>query len=325
MKLLPFIFLFLLVACQSDSEPNTAPDNTESAPTTPVTVSTLHPTNEVITLLGKRLKSPEVFPGQALDNYEAALTKLQEHPNDPEAMIWFGRRTAYLGYFQKAIVIFREGINRYPEDARFYRHRGHRFLSTRQYDKAIADFEKAVSLVEGQPDQIEPDGLPNEKNIPLTTLHGNIWYHLGLAYYLTDDLDNALRAFSNRSVTEKYDDNIVSGSHWLYMILRRQGNEAAAQEVLEKITTDMDIIENESYYKMCLFYKGELTMEDLQPAGESASADDVYQYGLGNWHLYHQQDTTQAKAAFQALLDNGNKYSFAYLAAEADWKRLFSK
>ena len=53
-------------------------------------------------------------------------------------------------------------------------------------------FQKAIELVAGNVDQIEPDGLPNKNNIPLTTLHGNIWYHLGLAYYLKNDMKNPI-------------------------------------------------------------------------------------------------------------------------------------
>lgn len=257
--------------------------------------------------------------------YERAKAAYEANPDDPEALIWYGRRAAYLGNFDEAIGIYSAGIERHPTDARMLRHRGHRYLSTRAYDKAIADFERAVSLIEGQEDEVEPDGLPNERNIPLSTLHGNIWYHLGLAYYLQNDLERALSAFSNRTVLEKYDDNLVSGGHWLFMILSRLGREAEAQAAIAAVVPDMDIIENDSYYKMCLFYRGLLEEQDLQPEGKRSSSDDVLAYGLGNWYLYAQQDTTAAKAHYQRLLDNGNKYSFAYLAAEADWERLFAK
>jgi hypothetical protein len=205
-----------------------------------------------------------------------------------------------------------------------YRHRGHRYISTRQYDKAIADLEKAVTLIDGQADETEPDGLPNSRNIPLSTLHGNIWYHLGLAYYLKNDMDNALRAFSNRAVTEKYDDNIVSGGHWLYMILSRQGKTKAANAAISKVNADMDIIENGSYHQMCLFYKQLIPASDLLPDDPQSSSSNVLTYGLGNWYLYHEQDTARAKKLYEDLLENGNKYSFAYLAAEADWERLFA-
>jgi tetratricopeptide (TPR) repeat protein len=259
------------------------------------------------------------------EQYEMAKQEYTKDPNDPDALIWYGRRAAYLGNYEEAIDIYSTGIERHPQDARMYRHRGHRYISTRQYDKAIADFEKAVTLIEGREDQVEPDGLPNSRNIPLTTLHGNIWYHLGLAYYLQNDMDNALRAFSNRAVTERYDDNIVSGGHWLYMILSRQGKTKEANEAISEVTKDMDIIENGSYHQMCLFYKGLIPESDLKIDDPKSSSANVLSYGLGNWYLYEKQDTARAKTYYQELLENGNEYSFAYLAAESDWERLWGE
>ncbi len=261
-------------------------------------------------------KSPE-------QQYLNAKKRYTENPNDSDALIWYGRRTAYLGNYEDAIQIFTTGIERHSQDARMYRHRGHRYISTRQYDKAILDFEQAATLTQGQPDEVEPDGLPNNRNLPLSTLQGNIWYHLGLAYYLKNDMDNALRAFSNRTVTEKYDDNVVSGGHWLYMILSRMGKTQEADAAISKVTKDMDIIENSSYHTMCLFYKGLLQESELQDGDPKSSSANVLSYGLGNWYLYKKQDTVQAKKYYRQLLDNGNTFSFAYIAAEADWERIF--
>jgi len=269
------------------------------------------------------LAEAETASQKSFENYSIAKEAYLKSSDDPDALIWYGRRTAYLGQYEEAINIYSKGIQNHPEDARMYRHRGHRYISLRQYDKAIKDFEIAVSLIEGQNDQIEPDGLPNSKNIPLSTLHGNIWYHLGLAYYLKNDMDNALRAFSNRTVTEKYQDNIVSGGHWQYMILRRMGKNTDADAAIRKVTMNMDIIENMSYYKMCLFYKQLITEQELVLEGANSSANDGLNYGLGNWYLYHKKDTIKAKKLYKYLLENWNKYSFAYLATESDWNRIF--
>ena len=111
--------------------------------------------------------------------------------NDADALIWLGRRTAYLGRYREAIQIFSDGIARHPTDARMLRHRGHRYLTVRELDRAIVDFEKAVELMAGQPDAIEPDGLPNARNIATGTLHSNVWYHLALGYYLQGDFSRA--------------------------------------------------------------------------------------------------------------------------------------
>jgi hypothetical protein len=43
----------------------------------------------------------------------------------------------------------------------WYRHRGHRYITLRCFDAAIADLEQASKLIKGKPGEIEPDGLPN--------------------------------------------------------------------------------------------------------------------------------------------------------------------
>tara|TARA_B100001769_G_scaffold118646_1_gene92526 strand:- start:253 stop:1161 length:909 start_codon:yes stop_codon:yes gene_type:complete len=275
----------------------------------------LNKTIEAVTLLGDTLTSPELKEGKSFDQFKSAQLNYFDNQDDPESLIWYGRRIAYLGYFKEAIKIFTLGIETYPKDARFYRHRGHRYISTRQYDKAINDFEKAVILIDQTIDQIEPDGLPNSKNIPLSTLHGNIWYHLGLAYYLKNDMNNALKAFTNRSVTHKYDDNIVSGGHWLYMINRRLNKIEESKAVIDQVNQEMDIIENMSYHQSCLFYKGLLEESELV-------IDEVALYSLANWYIYEKNDTLKAKEYYQELF-KGNPFSFAYIAGEADWVRLY--
>ena len=270
---------------------------------------------ETITLLGDTLTSPELKGSKSFDQFKSAQLNYFDNQDSPEALIWYGRRIAYLGYFKEAIKVFTLGIEAYPNDARFYRHRGHRYISTRQYDKAINDFEKAVILIDQTIDQIEPDGLPNSKNIPLSTLHGNIWYHLGLTYYLKNDMNNALKAFTNRSVTHKYDDNIVSGGHWLYMIYRRLNKIEESKAVVDQVNQEMNIIENMSYHQSCLFYKGLLEESELV-------IDEVALYSLANWYIYEKNDTLKAKEYYQELL-KGNPFSFAYIAGEADWVRLY--
>jgi len=273
-------------------------------------------TTETITLLGDTLISPVIKEGESLDEFKSAQKIYFNNEDNSESLIWYGRRAAYLGYYQKSIDLYSEGIKKYPDDARFYRHRGHRYISTRQYDKAIKDFRKAIRLIDEKVDQIEPDGLPNKKNIPLTTLNGNIWYHIGLAYYLTNDMNNALKAFSNRSVSHKYDDNIVSSAHWLYMINRRLGDIEGADRIIDKVNSEMDIIENMSYHQSCLFYRGELKESEIV-------IDDVALYSLANWYMYQKNDTINAKKYYQKLLKNGNPYSFAFIAGESDWIRFF--
>lgn len=141
-----------------------------------------------------------VISAEARKVYEAKFSEAKaEFAKNPDAdsIIWLGRRTAYLGNYKESIKIFTDGIERFPKDARLYRHHGHRFLTVRCFDDAVKDFEKAAKLVKGKPDEIEPDGLPNARNTPTSTLQSNIFYHLGLAYYLKKDFKNALKTYKD--------------------------------------------------------------------------------------------------------------------------------
>ncbi|MCW8984468.1 MAG: DPP IV N-terminal domain-containing protein, partial [Thermoanaerobaculales bacterium] len=212
---------------------------------------------EAISFLGEPLYPPAPST-DAVAMYEEARKTWKASPTDIDAIIWYGRRTAYLGRYRDAIRIYSDGIELHPEDARLYRHRGHRFISTRQLEKAVADFEYAASLIEGTNDEVEPDGLPNALGIPVSTLHSNIWYHLGLAYYLSGDYERALQAYAERAASAANNDMMVSTAHWRYMTLRRLGRDEEALAILQPITADMEIIENQAYHQLCLFYKGEL-------------------------------------------------------------------
>ena len=271
---------------------------------------------QAVSLSGKALYSPA--PGQAvLDNLAKAKADYDRAPDDADNIIWYGRRIAYTGDYRGAIEVFSEGVEKFPGDARMYRHRGHRYISIREFDRAIDDLEKAASLIEGTENEVEPDGAPNALNIPVSSLHGNVWYHLGLAYYLKQDWDNAHRAYKNGFDAGRNDDNRVSTTHWLYSILRRKGDEAEAARVLDVITADMNIIENMSYHNLCLFYKGELSLDELLGDGDGSPAGVAVRYGAANWHYYN-GDTEKAKAMLEELAGSAGWAGFGVIAAEAD-------
>lgn len=272
---------------------------------------------EAVSLMGELLYPPE----PSIDNrekYEEAKARYEQNPNDAEAVIWYGRRAAYLGQYREAIDIFTEGINKFPEDARFFRHRGHRYISVREFDKAVRDLEKAGELVEGTEDKVEPDGMPNAQNIPLSTLHTNIWYHLGLAYYLQHEFSQAIPVYKKGIDACRNDDMVTAFTHWAYMTYRRLGQEEAAAEVVKPIRADMEIIENQAYHQLCMLYKEERIVDELYgPSDTGTPSNDALAYGIGNWYFYN-GDTEKAEAVFQAIIDGGQWASFGYIASEAE-------
>ena len=271
-------------------------------------------------------RSPPPVSAEAKLEMEAKLKEAQAqyeaNPNSADAIIWVGRRLAYLGRFTDSIDTYTKGIDRFPADARFYRHRGHRHITLRQFDLAIADLKKAAQLVKGKPDEIEPDGQPNARNIPTSTLQFNIWYHLGLAYYLTGQNQKALDAYRECLKVSKSPDRLVSTGHWLYMTLRRLNRNAEAAKSLGSITEGMDVIENGGYYRLLLMYKGILPTERLldEAQGDSAASHSVL-YGVGNWHLYNGR-REQAVEIFRRIVSSQQWTSFGFIAAEAELKKI---
>jgi tetratricopeptide (TPR) repeat protein len=274
--------------------------------------------------------SREVPPQLSAETRRDFETKLNEaralfnkDPRSADNIIWLGRRTAYLGRYKDAIKIYTEGIKQFPSDARLYRHRGHRYITLRCFNAAIEDFETASQSIKGRPDEIEPDGLPNARNIPTSTLQSNIWYHLGLAHYLKGDFQRALRAYKEAEKVSQNADMLVATTHWVYMTLRRLGHEDEAKKTLAAIKDDLEVIENADYLKMIDVYKGKLDAANVwkeisRPADSLSNA--TMGYGLGNWFLYNGQQA-EATKIFQQVKAGNQWASFGYIAAESELSR----
>jgi tetratricopeptide (TPR) repeat protein len=281
----------------------------------------LPPGAEAWSLLGEPLTPPEPSEeARAVQEgfLSEARAELATDPTDADAAIWVGRRLAYLGRYAEAIAAFTDGIAAHPDDARFYRHRGHRRITIRRLDDAIADFRRAVELIEGTEDEIEPDGLPNALGIPLSTLHFNTWYHLGLALYLEGDLEAALEAYRSCMEVSTNPDLQVATGHWLYMTLRELGRDDEAAASLERFSADMEIVENDSYHRLILLYRGEVAPDDLvDPAAVTDPSTASMVYGVGNWYRYNGQPE-RASQIFRTFVEGTDQWAaFGFIAAEA--------
>lgn len=270
---------------------------------------------------------PPVLSETARKTYEAKLaeakTDYEKSPGSADAIIWLGRRTAYLGNYREAIQIFTRGIKKFPNDARFFRHRGHRLITIRCFDDAVRDFEKAAVLVRGKADEIEPDGLPNARNIPTSTLQSNIFYHLGLAYYLKGDFKNALRVYRQAEKVSANPDMLVATTHWLYMTLRRLGKREEAEKILAPFDKNFQVIENDDYLKLIRLYREEIKPEDFIKSFDDEAktlSNASLAYGWGNWHLYNRRPE-DALRVFKFIKGGDQWASFGYIAAEAELAR----
>jgi tetratricopeptide (TPR) repeat protein len=278
---------------------------------------------QAISLLGDTLRTLPLSAATR-ERYEAQLREAQaaydRTPTNVDSIIWLARRIAYLGRIREAIDVFSRGVALYPNDPWLLRHRGHRYISVRELPRAIADLERAAKLVEGKPDQVEPDGQPNAQNIPIGTLHSNIAYHLGLAHYLSGNYARALPAYQREFDNARNNDRRASVGYWLYLSLRRLGRDGEAARVLTGFDRNSAMVENVVYLRLLRLYKGELPVDSVlagSSTGEMSVTDATAAYGVGMWHQLAGRQA-EADRVYRRLLAGGQWGAFGYIAAEAE-------
>ena len=255
-------------------------------------------------------------------NMRSAEKKYKADSINDEHITWYGRRLAYLGNYREAIAIYTKGINLHPGNARFYRHRAHRFITLRCFDNAIADLKKAAELIRDQVDEIEPDGIPNEKNIPTSTLHTNIYYHLGLAYYLKGDNRQALLAWEKCLDISDNDDMKVATLNWLNLTLRKMGRQKDADQHLKAVATGMEIIENHDYYDILVMYKTNNENKTLEKTqNQETLSNATLGFALGSYYQI-KGNKEKAKELFEKVVAGKQWSSFGYIAAEVELAKM---
>jgi tetratricopeptide (TPR) repeat protein len=328
---LPAVFALVAVATacsRSASNADSANPAADSASAVSAVTTDRLPAGpmEGLSLLGDTLWRPAVSES-ARERLETALAAAEAGvgaaPNDPDSLIWLGRRQAYLGRYRAAVATFTRGIEQHPNDARFLRHRGHRFLTLRDIEPAIADFTKAAELERGRADVIEPDGAPNAAGIPLSTTQFNIWYHLGLAHFLRGDLAKALDAYDECLKVSLNPDLRVATAYWRYMTLRRLGRDADAKASIAFVNDSITLLENDGYLALLRLFNGNVDVSTVMPptpAGEMDVANSTTAFGVGMWHLLNGR-RDEAQDIWTRIVAGGQWAAFGSLAAEAELAR----
>jgi tetratricopeptide (TPR) repeat protein len=259
------------------------------------------------------------------ENYDKALREYMEDPDDPERIIWLGRRTGILGRFMEAASIYSTGIEKQPDDPRFYRFRGHRFVILRRIDLAIRDFERAAELIEGRPDEPElyASGGPSEDKLGVSGFHWNVWYHLGFTCFVAGRLEDAAGAYRRCMEVSDTEESVIAATHWLSMVLLRLGRHEEAKGLLEPIEAGLSVVEVGDYYETLLMYKGETTPEALleEARGEGPLRLLTRGQAVGNLYL-SRGETGRAVEVFREILETGEWTAGVYLLAEVELKRL---
>ena len=320
-KIYLLAFVIWMTGCAQGEQPASESAEEAEAVVAPADVP------EATSLFGETLYR-QTFSPERQAELEANLAEAQAHfdedPDGIDNIVWLGRRLAYLWRYHDAIDVYSAGLAAYPDEPRLYRHRGHRYITTRAFDKAVADLERAAQLIEGTQDEVELDGAPNEAGIPTSTLHTNIYYHLGLAHYLQGHFDQALEAYQKCLAATQSDDMRVATLDWLYMTLRRLGRHHEADTAIASVHAGMELLENFAYHRRLLMYKGEIPPESLlhvEDEDDIALTLATQGYGVGNFHFVNDQ-RERAEEIFRQVVAGTYWPAYGYIAAEADLKRL---
>jgi tetratricopeptide (TPR) repeat protein len=280
------------------------------------------PVIEGASLFGRPLE--QIVPeGDRLERLKGDLSQARSlwsaETNEANA-IWVGRRLGYLGRYSEAIEWFTARLQEFPGSYRLLRHRGHRHISLREFARAEVDLTQAWALARDHPNRIEPDGAPNAFNIPRSTDHGNILYHLALAIHLQGRWEESATAWTACQEAATNDDSRASALNWRYQALMRAARPAEAREAVSKARADWDVIENLAYLDLCLLYAGRLEFSDVVGSESDAIQDVTRRYGVSAWR-YAKGEVEEARADWSALVESGPWNAFGVIAAEADLAR----
>lgn len=208
---------------------------------------------------------------------------LKAAPQNPELILAAGRARDSLSQFNGSIKVYTQGVTYHPGDVRFWRLRGHRYISLRRFSEAVRDLEKARSLA---PSSFEAA------------------YYLGMALYFKGEFNEAANEFARCvNMAGKPDENaktlpkgmpscanlhqssnfLVAMADWHFRALRRASNRPEAREeakqLLNNIRDGMQVQDNLGNYRALLFYKGKMNekqaLEGLTGISYSTAASGI--------------------------------------------------
>lgn len=304
-KLLTFIIaIFAFASCNPKQEQQaSSPDITGA---------------EAISFSGKPLFAPKTDSATMFktDSAIAAIGNLPEFTED--TYIQLGQQYIASNRYKAAIDAYSAGLGKFPDSFKLLRHRGHRYISIRLLDKAIADLKRAEELIRDQPDVPEYDATGHETG----TYQHWIWYHIGLYYFLNQAYIQAAPAYEQCLAASRNNKNIVGASDWLYNTYMRLNETDKAQKLLEAITPDMDTDREHPYFRRVMLYKGVITPEELvdvnQDPAKTSVGDVTKMYGLANWYAY-QGAKDKALGLYKKIVQSESGWpGFAYAAAEKE-------
>src|SRR5881392_315897 len=226
-----------------------------------------------------------------------AESALAVDPRSVERIIQLGVAQSGARQFREAIQTFTRGLAIAPTDAMLYRWRGHRYLSVREFDRALADLTRGSRL---------------------DSANYGIWYHLGIVRYARGDFAAAADAFARAQRRPPDAAELAGATDW--MSLSRAGRAAEAQAMLARRPDSLAAAN--AYAQRLRLYRGQIGPDDvITPADTGDIAVATLCYGVGNWYLVR-GDTAPARAWFERSVRSGGWPAFGFIMSEVELRRL---
>ena len=230
-----------------------------------------------------------------------AESALAREPHSLEKILQLERTQAGFRQYREAIATLTRGITAFPASALLYVERGHRYISVREFDRALADLQRAAALD--------------------STIY-DIWFHLGVLHYVRGDFAEAARDFARARPAAPNDEEKAGSPDWLWMSLSRAGRRAEAAALLPTVPESLDVPARYPYVLRLRLYQGRIKPEELiGPADTGDVQLATLAYGLGDWYLVA-GDTARARAWFERSVASGGWPAFGFIVSEAELRRL---
>lgn len=228
-----------------------------------------------------------------------AESALVAQPRNIDRIIQLGVAQSGARQFREAITTFTRGLAITPDNPLLLRWRGHRYLSVREFDRAMNDLTRGAQLD--------------------STIYG-IWYHLGIVRFASGDFAGAADAFVRALPRAPDAGELTGATDWLWMSLMRAGRAAEAQAMLERRPDSL--VATTAYVRRLKLYRGEIRPEEVMTPADTADVQiATLSYGVGNWYLLR-GDTAQARTWFERSIRSGGWPAFGFILSEVELRRL---
>ena len=224
---------------------------------------------------------------------------LAADPRNVARIIDLGVAQSGARQFREAIATFTRGLEIAPNDPLLYRWRGHRYLSVRDFDKAMTDLTRGAKID--------------------STIYG-IWYHLGIVRFARGDFAGAADAFARGQGRAPDASELTGATDWLWMSLSRAGRAAEATAMLARRPDSLPA--TNAYARRLKLYRGEIgPVQVFTPADTADVQVATLAFGLGNWYVVR-GDTARSKSWFERSVKSGGWPGFGFIISEIELRRL---